>query len=182
MGESMAQQSTVKQARYDIAAVFKEIKGDSDRAAAITAAAYFDEILRLALISRFVPLDDDQIEKLFKDREGAFTATYTMALIGHAIGLYGPKTLEDLDYIRQVRNRFAHYPEVSTFSHSDVRWRCKKLHTAENVKPTMGPRDPNPGSPRALYLDSLLEIGARLIRSGPRTRAHQLAVLDNGLL
>ena len=178
----MAQKPTVKQPEYDIAKVFEEIQGDSDRAAAITAAAYFDEILRLALLARLVPLDEKEIKKLFDDIEGVFTSTYSMALVGYAVGLYGPKTLKDLDLIRQVRNQFAHNTGVSKFTHRNVQWRCKKLHTAEIVKSTMGPRDPNPSSPRANYLNSLLEIGARLIRSGPRTHAHQLTVLDNGLV
>ena len=178
----MAQKPTAKQPEYDIAKIFEEIQGDSDRAAAITAAAYFDRILRLALLARLVPLDEKKITQLFDDREGVFTTTYSMALVGYAVGLYGPKTLKDLDLIRQIRNCFAHFPAVSTFNHDEVRWRCKKLHTAKNVKSTKGPRDPNPGTPRANYLDSLLEIGARLLRSGIRTRDHQLTVLDNGLL
>ena len=45
----MAQQSSVKQPEYDITKVFKEIHGDSDRAAAITAATYFEEILVVQL-------------------------------------------------------------------------------------------------------------------------------------
>ncbi len=89
----MAQQRAKKQDEYDVAEVFREIQDVTDRAAAITAAAYFDEILRLALLARLVPLDDKKIIQLFDDREGVFTTTYSMALVGYAVGLYGPKTL-----------------------------------------------------------------------------------------
>ncbi len=177
----MAQKPSAKQPEYDIAKVFEEIQGDSDRAAAITAAAYFEGILTLSLTARFVPLNSDQKDDLFHDREGALNTLYTKSLIGYAIGLYGRKTLNDLNLIRQVRNRFAHYPGISKFTHPEIGERCEKLHTAKNVKATKGPRDKNQGSPRALYLDSLLEIGARLLRSGPRSGNH-LTVLDNGLI
>ena len=176
----MAQKPTAKQGQYDIAELFKEIQGDSDRAAAITAVAYFEEILTLSLAARFVPLTTTKKRKLFDEREGALDTFYAKTQVGRAIGLYGAKTLNDLDLIRQIRNRFAHYPGISKFTHNRIKSRCEKLYTAKKVRPTKEPRDKNEDTPRALYLNSLLEIGARLLRSGPRSPNH-LTRLANGL-
>ena len=176
----MAQQSSVKQPEYDIAKVFKEIHGDSDRAAAITAAAYFEEILALAITARLVDLSNTRKNALLKG-DGPLNTFNTKVLMGYALGLYGPKTFDDLNKIRSIRNKFAHRSGISKFDHSTVSKLCSGLYTATNVQATMNPRADPPGTPRALYLDSLLEIGARLVRSGPRQPNH-LPILNNGLL
>lgn len=178
----MAQPPTSKQPDYDIAVVFQEIHGDSDRAAAITAAAFFDEeILVSAIAAHLIKLGVRKKDKLFDSTKGPLSSFYARALMGHALGLYGPITLADLDKVRKIRNEFAHRPGISSFEHPDVAAKCIALHTAKNVAPTMNPRANPPNTPRAFYLDTLLEIGARLMRSGPRMPRY-LTPEDNGLL
>ena len=177
----MAQQSSVKQPEYDIAKVFKEIHDDSDRAAAITGVAYFEEILVLAITARLVDLSNTRKDALFNEEKGPLNTFYARVLMGYALGLYGPKTFADLNKIRNIRNKFAHRPGISKFDHPTVSRLCNDLFTAANVRATMNPRADPSGTPRALYLDSLLEIGARLMRSGPRQPNH-LPLLNNGLL
>lgn len=168
-------------ANAELTQTFNEIYGESDRAAAVVALGYFDETLTSCLTSRFVKMSRERHDALFKDREGAFTSFYAKTLIGHAIGMYGVNTLNDLDYARRIRNRFAHYPSIRTFKHTKIAALCAKMYTAKHMKRKGLVKKYDPDDPKAIYIDSLLQISAVLVRSGPRFEdLYRIPVVEKG--
>ena len=126
---------------------------ESDRAAAILAAAYFEDRLRDAIMTRFVALNRrDEIE-IFKDY-GPLSTFKAKVDIAFALGLYDRKIRKDLHTVRRIRNKFAHSSEPMN-STTTVAAECRKLDTkavqdSDNL--------------RERYLTYLREIGNRLLQ------------------
>lgn len=138
--EEKTRRETIEHA-YDYQIALTE---ESDRAAAILAAAYFEDRLREKIMTRFVKKAD----KLFGIYEplGTFKAKIDIA---HALGLYDLKTRKGLDLVRKIRNEFAHSSEPIQFDHEKIAGWCRKLD-AKNVQ--------DPDDLRARYLTYLREV------------------------
>ena len=99
---------------------------ESDRAAALLAGSFLEEQIQ-ALLSVLVE-DKKVVEPLFKGYGlSSFNACIDMV---YALG-YIPKELrEELHRIRNIRNHFAHHPDVTDFNTQRVRDWCSALTTA----------------------------------------------------
>ncbi len=106
--------------------IAKEIAGTSDRAAAITLVAFFDDWLAEVILTRFVPLSNTQKVRLFTET-GPLATLYSKIEVGFAVGIYGPQTKAHLHNIRRIRNAFAHKPDVISFDHPRVQKLCRNL-------------------------------------------------------
>ena len=126
---------------------------ESDRAAAILAAAYFEDRLRDAIMTRFVALNRQDDAEIFK-HYGPLSTFKAKVDIAFALGLYDRKTKKGLHTVRQIRNEFAHSPEPMEFDHEKVAAKCRKLDT----KAVQDSDDL-----RERYLTYLREIGNRLL-------------------
>ena len=132
----------------------------SDYAVAIVGASLIERALEVAILSRFVPVSNDERGRLFdyKSPLGSFSARIR---IGAALGLYGPVTFADLEIIRNVRNQFAHSPVLRTFSDVPIAKSCGKLKLLDFIF-RHEPR-PEPAHPlKANYIDVCLHISGRL--------------------
>ncbi len=128
---------------------------ESDRAAAILAAAYFEDRLRDAIMTRFVALNRrDEIDEIFKTY-GPLSTFKAKVDIAFALGLYDRKIRKDLHTVRRIRNKFAHSSEPMEFNHNQVAAECRKLDT----KAVQDSDDL-----RERYLTYLREIGNRLLQ------------------
>jgi hypothetical protein len=111
--------------------LFKELQSTSDRVAVISATAFLDDSLGVALRARFVPLGNGWADKIFSGSGGPLSTLSSKIVIGYALGLYGPITRKDLDTIRNVRNSFAHTALPLDFSDAEIIEKCDKLTTPE---------------------------------------------------
>jgi hypothetical protein len=111
-----------------------ELFKQTDRGIAIMSAAFLEDELANAIKS-WLHISDEETDQLFTPSGplGSFDAKsrliYGMGLVGHDI-------FKDLDYIRKVRNKFAHWAlapnskgefEPVTFETQDIAAWCKNL-------------------------------------------------------
>ena len=101
---------------------------ESDRAAAILAAAYFEDRLRDAIMTRFVALNRRDKDEIFKSY-GPLSTFKAKVDIAFALGLYDRKIRKGLHTVRGIRNKFAHSSEPMEFNHNQVADECRKLDT-----------------------------------------------------
>jgi DNA-binding MltR family transcriptional regulator len=97
-----------------ISAAFKEMQGNSDRAAGIVASAIVEDHLTTALKSRF-HYDEPMIRELFKGI-GPLAPFSTKIKLAFLIGLLSARACKDLQTVRRIRNDFAHKLD-KTFEH-----------------------------------------------------------------
>ncbi len=111
--------------------IIDSYENESDRAAAILAASYLDIYLEECI--KFVLVDDPSIEQLFKGTSAlsTFSAKIDMAF---ALGLITEEIKKNLDYIRKIRNHFAHHPTVTSYKNSQVRNLCSNFSLLEKYE------------------------------------------------
>lgn len=103
---------------------------DSDRAIAIVGAAFVDNAVKVVIKAHSLTYDYDE-EAVF-GAQGPLYSFASKITMGHALGIYGPKTRSDLDAIRNIRNAFAHALEDIDFLNSEIANECDKLnHTGK---------------------------------------------------
>lgn len=156
---------------YDaIEPVFAEMYGQSDRAAAITASAFFEEKLVAALVSRFVPLSNTIRDELFEGPVASLRGLSAKIDIGYAVGLYGKVTRTDLHKARTIRNDFAHHYSIRAFSHPKVLEKCNALMMLKAM-PRNALRPAETLDARGLYLNTLTIAGQLLKTRLPKDEA-----------
>jgi len=96
-------------------------------------------------------LEPDDLGKLFENA-GPLATFYAKINFGFAFGLFGPKTRADLNWIRDIRNAFAHATTSISFQSPEVLEACGQIHTK--------PRDPGPLDPGTLDLPEMQYLGA----------------------
>jgi hypothetical protein len=109
----------------DEQAVIEEIERQTDRGAALVAAAFIETRLEAAIKTRLDPEAAKTVSKLFHF-SGALGNLAGKIDIGHALHLY-PITIRDLLHdVREIRNQFAHNVAPLDFNSEDIRRRCVK--------------------------------------------------------
>jgi hypothetical protein len=132
--------------KEQIAIFLEELKTQSDRGAAVIAAAVLDDLLELLILERFIELGSERRESLFK-RTGAPLSSFSAKIeVSYALGVISNGIRLGLHLIRDVRNEFAHRIEQVTFDHPDV---AKIIETR-----MMGPLQKPGKANREKYLDS----------------------------
>lgn len=130
-----------------------ELDGESDRAAAILAAAYFEDRLRDAIMTKFVDLNRKFRDKIFKGY-GPLSTFSAKGDIAYALGLYDQKTRKGLHTVRKIRNRFAHASKPIEFDHDDLAAICRNLDP-EAI--------PDPDTLRNRYVTYLKEVEKKIL-------------------
>jgi DNA-binding MltR family transcriptional regulator len=99
-------------------ALEKEFRTESDRGAALVAAAMLDDALRELLGKHLVKPDNKDRDLLGRSKPlGTFSARIDAAF---QVGLVSAYLARDLHLIRQIRNEFAHHPLECTFQSARV--------------------------------------------------------------
>jgi DNA-binding MltR family transcriptional regulator len=121
--------------------ITEELESQSDRGAAIIAAAIVDNFLADAIQTRLI-LTADVKDRLFGGEANGPLAHFAAKIdIGFAIGILNDPMWSDLHDVRRIRNRFAHTPEPLTFDDSKISARCLALRTLSGLASgTKGPR------------------------------------------
>jgi len=100
-------------------AIADEIEKQTDRGAAIVAAALLDNILENLIVARLIIQSPKRRKALF----GQFAPLRSFSAkieLGFALGLFNNQRRESLELIREVRNKFAHRLEAAGFDHSEI--------------------------------------------------------------
>ncbi|WP_281515897.1 hypothetical protein [Vibrio parahaemolyticus] len=95
---------------------------ESDRAAALMAGAYLDELLKTLISEQLV--DDANIQKSVIGTGGAIDSFSSRINLAYLLGLIPNNIRYDLDLIRRIRNEFAHTAGPMDFEKDSVRSRC----------------------------------------------------------
>jgi DNA-binding MltR family transcriptional regulator len=97
----------------------KEIETSTDRAAAIVAVAFVEDHLTSALRRRFHQ-DEKVLDEMFRESGplGTFGAKTQLAYL---VGMFSSRVASDLNYLRKIRNKFAHNVEIDSFSNLPVK-------------------------------------------------------------
>jgi len=124
MEEDEAKLRATLSAAYDeIEAYYRELEGESPRAAAVLVVIRLEDELESLIRKQFSRADDDQ--KLWKRLAGPgptpFGSLKSKIDVGYAFGLYGPKTRKMLERISSIRNKFAHNQTIKDFDHFEIR-------------------------------------------------------------
>jgi DNA-binding MltR family transcriptional regulator len=109
----------------------REFQAESDRAAAILAAAYLDDLLGRLLLASFV--DDTQHCRHLVDGDRALSSFSARIPACYAFGLLSESERFDLDQVRGIRNRFAHERHGLTFVDESISAKCGTFKCIEET-------------------------------------------------
>ena len=133
----------------------------ADHAIALIGASVVDKALEVAIRSRMVKLDDDEHKRIFSfDHRGPLADLSARIKIASALGVYGPRTRADLEYIRDIRNAFAHSISLIHFDAPEVAGICNLLHTPETTTLLTSVADRS--TPRGRYIETTVTLAGRL--------------------
>ena len=121
--------------------------GESDRGAAVLAAALFQDRLQKAIEEKkFHNVDNEVFERL---------PLWGTIELGYALGLYDRKTRNGLRVVGEIRNKFAHSSDPLEFDHEKVAAKCRELDAAVQ----------DPDNLRERYLTYLRDVELSVRRS-----------------
>lgn len=106
--------------------IVTELNEQSDRGAALVAAAIVDAAVARLLRCRIAAYKD--CEEILFWKEGAPLSTFSDRIkIARAVGCIGPMIEGHLDTVRRIRNQFAHSPLRIDFTHKLIAAEIEKL-------------------------------------------------------
>ncbi len=108
--------------------VLREVSEESDRATAILLSAEIDAVLGALIEASFLPASSRDDRLLRPDGPlGTFAARIEVAF---RLGIISEALRRDLDFIRRIRNEFAHKPAGLSFGDARVASYARELHIA----------------------------------------------------
>jgi DNA-binding MltR family transcriptional regulator len=103
------------------------LEGETSRGCALSGAAFLDEELRETLQTYFVK--SSTVNSLLERAN-----LKVKSELAFALGLLSPEEFRGLEYIRLIRNRFAHHSRVRDFTSDEtVSKYCREIHTLKLV-------------------------------------------------
>ena len=131
------------------------IMKESDRGAAIMAAAYVETALWTAICTRIPQLDEKTLKSWFDGPLAPFGSFAAKITLGRALCIYGEHMEKRLILIKNIRNAFAHAPRPLDFSHPTLIEECIQL-TPDPMRDAITPR-------RQIFSASCLALAKVLI-------------------
>lgn len=127
-------------------------------------AAFIDQSLETALLTKFVLLEADDQYEVFRSEAATLRDFYAKIQIAYASGIIGKSACSDLNLIRKIRNTFAHSHIDLSFDTPEIADACKFLLLLK--------RDEDRNA-REIYINTAFEYAFRLItvRGQDRERA-----------
>jgi mannitol operon repressor len=123
--------------RFELLAdIAQELQEESDRGAAVVAAAVLQTMLGDVLKS--VLKDEPKTDQLF-DSFGSLGSFGDLIGVGRAVGVLDPKEEADLRIIQKIRDEFAHLEKID-FETPRIKDKVKNLQFAGVDQETFGPR------------------------------------------
>ncbi len=114
-----------------MSAFLKEFQAESDRGAALVCAALLDARIESLLLAHMLP--GQVAEDLVKGGNAPLGTSSSLIKGCHALGLITTAEREDLNFIRAIRNEFAHREHGISFS--TPRWSAIGLPPSRHWRP-----------------------------------------------
>ncbi|MCK4843168.1 MAG: hypothetical protein KAT04_15000 [Methylococcales bacterium] len=108
------------------------IKSESTRAKVILSACYLDELLGQLLKIALKPCDNKS-DPLFEGAQAPLSTFSARIELAHRMGAIPEETQKSLNYIRKIRNKFAHKITECDFNDSQIQNWNKELHSLNDV-------------------------------------------------
>ena len=116
------EEKTLRETIEEVYDFYQFFGRESDRGAAVLAAALFQDRLKKAIEEKkFHNVDNEVCKRL------SFWRTIEL---GYALGLYDRKTRNGLRVVGEIRNQFAHSSDPLEFDHEKVAAKCRELDAA----------------------------------------------------
>jgi len=125
---------------------------ETDRGVALMAAAYLENSLESLLKEFFVndlPLKNDP----FNSYNGFLTSFSSKIDLAFMLGLISNKTKQKLNWIRSIRNDFAHSADFIDFDKQSFADRCNNLNDYKKSEDL---------SPRDIFIDAVFELSGNI--------------------
>jgi len=136
------------------AAYIKELLGESDRAAALVAAAEIESYLAHLLMFKFTQLSKEERDEMFFGRNGPLAEFGDRINVAYGLGAIDAGERDDLHSIRRIRNAFAHSVIPLTFENELIAKECERL----SYRDVYGDTSESFGKPKLRYLFTALEL------------------------
>ena len=148
-----------------------EFQRETDRAAAVLAAAFLDDQLGRLLKASLVS-DHEYVEALFH-RNGPAASFSSRISLAYAIGLIGLDEAKDLHRVRDIRNAFAHQLHGLSFDVDSIAQKCDHFSIVELFFATSDSRREWVTTPRGRFnlATSLLAFRLRSLLREPQRLA-----------
>jgi len=140
-----------KVSSQDWADLAEQLGEETDRGAALVAAAFLDYLLA-ALIESFLVDDDKSSKALLKGPLAPLSGFSSRIAAAYSLGLISEDERHDLDIIREIRNHFAHGAARSTFSLKTIEQKVRKLRVPRLVPKNIF--DAEHLEPRRLFINA----------------------------
>lgn len=127
----------------------RELSNETDRGAALYAAAHLDGLLEMCL--RGFLVDDPQVADSTFNGTAALASFSARIDMAYLTGLVSATVRRELHIIRKIRNDFAHSSRALHFADEPIASRCRELTRATLAK-----------SPRSRYIHSVMSVGGIL--------------------
>lgn len=112
----------------------ERLDGVGDHALALVGASFVEKALETAILSRLIPLNEEDRKRLFDYQFGGPLCDLAGRIqMARAMGIFGANTFDDLERIRQVRNAFAHSLWHITFATAEVADMCD-FHATRRIR------------------------------------------------
>ncbi|MEF8733745.1 MAG: MltR family transcriptional regulator [Candidatus Accumulibacter meliphilus] len=154
--------------QQEIKAFRKGLTAESDRGSALFATAYLDkaisDLLYLSVVYEPKKVKKDLFD--FNSPLGTFSSRIKMA---YYLGKISKEVRQDLDLLRDIRNRFAHHPSVVSFDDEKIANKCRELQFSFREKKDQ---------PRLHFLGSVFGVLAQIHSSMLTVRAPDPRLTD----
>jgi DNA-binding MltR family transcriptional regulator len=135
-------------------AVLAEInQGASDRALGIIAASvveiHLTKLIKDAFIMETTIKDKQTVRGQMFHSSGPLGAFSNKIRLAYLMGLISPGFFKDLEIMKEIRNRFAHYTEIGSFDHEEISSRCANFRLVDRY--VTDPPNGVHGDPSALF-------------------------------
>lgn len=113
--------------------LFEAIEKEESLPCVLLCAAYIDSCLKGLLEKQFTQGGSIATEIL--DSKGFLGASYNRARLAYCLGLIDKPTFQNIDFIGQIRNLFAHSPAPVDFDDTEITDLCNKLKPVQVTLP-----------------------------------------------
>ena len=99
-----------------------------DRSAALTATAFADTALALSILVLEPTTPAPDVDALFWNHDAVYPSFFKRIKEASKRGIIGPKTTENMETVRNIRNVFAHAMVDITFTSPEISEACRRLN------------------------------------------------------
>jgi hypothetical protein len=156
MAHSLKKLSKERPTGEDIEQALLELATDGPRGAAVLGAALVEDVLQGCIEGRFVELSAVERDHLFSGT-GPLSSFSAKTKLGFAMGIFGPRTRDDLDSVREIRNALAHAKRLFTFETPAIAAALRRLNCVSYRS------DALTEEPKLLYADAIRAILIHLV-------------------